>query len=253
MLNRRQFLHCSAALGLSRLAWAVPPLRLAYFETYSPLSFRGEAGMQGILIELFDELLGKRLGQPLVHQGFPWIRAQSLVQQGEQDAMCTVATPERLAYARAAQESVLDMPIRVFVRANNPRLAELQAVQNLAQLRALDPEVLSYVGNGWAKEKLAGMRVDWGGTFADSLRKLKAGRGEVMVENALTMQYTLKQLDPERRVLMLNNDLERSRFQLLISLRSPHLGLLPAFDEALRHYKREPGYAQLFERYGIRL
>ncbi|GAB3258378.1 substrate-binding periplasmic protein [Chitinimonas naiadis] len=256
MLNRRRFLQSSSLLlagaGLHVHA-ATTPLRLAYFETYSPLSFRGDQGMQGILIDLFDEILGKRLGIPLVHSGYPWVRAQSLVQSGEQDGMCTVATPERLDYTIASTEPVLTMPIRLFAAADSPLLPKLQAVRSLDELRQLKPTVLSYIGNGWARDKLDGLQVDWGGNFQEAVRKLVLGRGDVIVENAITMQYTLKQQDPQRKIRMLPNTLEESRFSLLISRRATQQSLLPTFDEALRKFKREEGYARVFERYGVRL
>lgn len=256
MLNRRRFLQCSSlALTTAALpSWAAgTPLRIAYFETYSPMSFRDGEAMRGILVDLFDELLGKRLGMPVVHTGYPWVRAQSLVRSGEQDAICTVPTPERLEYAIASAEPVLSMPVKLFAPASSPLLPQLAKVGSLDEMRALKPQVLSYIGNGWAREKLAGMRVDWGGTFQEAVRKLLQGRGDVMVESAYTMQYTLQQLDHKQAVRMLPNVLEASQFHLLLGRRAAQQGWLPAFDEALRKFKREDGYAAIFARYGIKL
>ncbi|WP_269532570.1 ABC transporter substrate-binding protein [Chitinimonas sp. BJYL2] len=256
MLTRRQLMYRLPAVGLGASllpAQAAILFRLAYFETYSPISFRDGSQMSGILVDIFDAVLKRRLGMTLDHEGYPWARAQTLVQSGEADAMCTVATQARLDYAQASRESVLTMPIRLFAPVDSPLLPKLATIRSMEELRQLNPSVLSYIGNGWAKEKLAGMRVDWGGTFAESVRKLIAGRGDVMVENVVSMQYTLRSMDGQQRVRMLSHTLESSDFHLLINRASPHVSALPAIDEALRKFKREPAYNKIFERYGIKL
>lgn len=255
MLTRRTLLQ-SSALALGSLALAGPvriPFRLAYFETYTPFSFRGPQGMRGILVDLLEELLGRRLGLATEHQGYPWLRAQSLVETGQRDAICTVPTQARLAYAEASVEPVLIAPIKLFVRADHTRRAELATVRSVAQLRALDLTVLSYVGNGWAQEQLQGCRVDWGGTFTEALRKLIAGRGDVMVENTVSMQHTLAGLKDGRQISMLEHKLADTRFHLLIGKHSPHLARLADFDSALRQYRQEAAYTQVFNTYGISL
>ncbi len=54
-------------------------------------------------------------------------------------------------------------------------------------------------------------------------------------------------------VVMLGADLEESHFQLLVGKKSPHVGMLPAFDAALRQFKRSPDYAKVLLKYGVRL
>lgn len=257
--NRRRFLigltSAAAAAALPRIASAAdkPPLRMAYFETYSPLSFRDGEKMRGIIIDVLDEVIGKRLGVAIEHTGFPWVRAQAMVQQGEYDGICTIATPARLEYAVAASEPVVIAPTRIFVRGDHPKLAELRKVGSLDELRKLHPNVLSYAGNGWAKEKLANFDVVWGGTFDSALLMLIAQRGDLMIENAITMQYTLPNTPGGQVIRMLPNALDEARFQLLLGKHSPHQALLPAFDKAIRQFRREPGYKSILARYGISL
>ena len=106
----------ATAWGLPCAALASEPFRLAYFETYSPLSFTEAGGIKGILVDVLDEVIGNRMGLLRTHEGFPWPRAQSLVQRGERDAICTIATPQRLEYALAAHEPVVSAPTCIFVR-----------------------------------------------------------------------------------------------------------------------------------------
>lgn len=255
--TRRQVLKASlaSALGasLARSALAAPPLRMAYFETYSPMSYVDGERMRGLLVEIIDMVLRERLGLNVEHRGYPWPRAQMMVERGEQDAMCTIATPPRLEYALAASEPVLTAPTRIFVRADNPHLAALEKVTSLDELRAVPVTILSYSGNGWAKEALAGHNVMWGVAFDSSLKMLVAKRGDIMVENAVTMQYTLRQTPGGDAVRMLPTTLYEARFQLLVSKLSAHAGILPEFDKAMRQFRRSPAYKAIFESYGIHL
>ncbi|MBC7918858.1 MAG: transporter substrate-binding domain-containing protein [Rhodoferax sp.] len=254
MINRRKFLQAAAASG-SLPAWpahAAAPLRMAYFETYSPLSFRPDgSALRGILPDAVGEVLS-RMGMAVEHTGYPWARAQLLVKNGEQDAICTIATPERLEYAVAAQEPVVSAPRRVFARADCPLLPKLRQARTLDELRALSPVVVSYAGNGWAKTNLEGtFKIESAINFETALKMLVARRGDVMIDNALTMQYSLQRTDGATEVVMLPTDLETSYFRLLVGKKSPHVAMLPAFDAAMRQFKKTPAYLKIFQTYGI--
>lgn len=260
MTGRRELLRTGWAAALVAAGWplhptvaALAPLRLAYFETYSPLSYVEGGALKGILVDLLNEVLGKRLGQPLQHEGYPWPRAQALVQRGECDAICSIATPERLAYAVAAEEPVLSAPTCIFVRADHPQLPALAQARNLEELRALKPAVLSYSANGWAKSRLSEFNVQWGGDFNSALKMLLARRGDIMVENALVMQHSLKRLSGGELIRMLPNRMDQANFQLMIGKLSPHLGLLPEFSKAMAQFKTTPAYVEIFRRHGAQL
>ena len=255
-LNRRHLLQAAAgsvgfALAPGLRAQPPAPWRMAYFETYSPLSFRMDGALRGILPDVIGAVL-TRMGQTVEHTGYPWARAQLLTQNGEQDAICTIATPERLEYAMAAQEPVVSAPRRIFVRNDHPLLPQLRQVKTLADLRALNPTVVSYAGNGWSKANLQDFKLESGINFETALKMLIARRGDVFIDNALTMQYSLQRTEGGSAVLMLPQaDLEVSQFQLLVSKKSSHLASLAAFDAALRQFKRTPAYPKIFQTYGI--
>lgn len=250
-LKRLAGLGLAAALPPARTS-AAEPLRLAYFETYRPLSFVEKDGtLRGILVEVQDAVLARQLGLTCRHEGLPWPRAQSLVERGERDAICTVATPERLGYAVAAEEVVVTAPTCIFVRADNPRLPSLAQARSLAELQTLRPAVLSYSGNGWARTRLTDFNVTWGGDFNSALKMLLARRGDIMIENALTMQHSLARLEGGAAVRMLPHRMDQANFQLLLSKQSPHLAVLPEFSRALARFKATPAYAEIFRSYGL--
>ncbi len=227
---------------------------MAYFETYSPLSFRDDTGhLQGILVDILEDVLHKQMGVLVQHAGYPWLRAQILAQRGEVDGICTIATPARLEYAVASSEVVVAAPRRIFVRTDNPMLGDLQQVRDLNGLRQLKPTVVSYVGNGWGQENLNGFKVVLGADYDSGLKMFIAKRGDVMIDNALTMQFSLNRQAGAEQILMMPANLDLSNFQLLISKLSGHTGLLPAFDRALAQYKKTNAYAEVFRRYGVKI
>jgi polar amino acid transport system substrate-binding protein len=256
MLSSRRRLVQAGALallpGAARAAGG--PFRMAYFETYSPLSYRGDNGaLRGILVDILDDVLGRQMGVPMQHTGYPWLRAQAMAKLGEVDAICTIATSARLEYAAASSEVVVAAPRRIFVRADNPLLADLQQVHDLAGLRQLRPVVVSYIGNGWGAENLTGFKMAMGTDYDAGLKMLIAKRGDVMIDNSLTMQFSLSHVAGGEQVLMLPARLESSDFRLLISKLSLHVALLPAFDKALMAYKKTAAYGEVFKKYGVKI
>lgn len=255
-ISRRKLLASGGAGGLALAGLqvsaqpALKPLRIAYFETYRPLSFRAP-DLKGLLVDVLDEVLTDELQVPCSHEGFPWPRAQALVQVGERDAMCTIATPQRLEYAFAAETPVVEAPTCIYVDKDNPLVPQLRQVRSLEQLRALDATVLSYSANGWAAENLKGFKIIWGNDFLSALRMLAAGRGDVMVENSLTMQHTLQSMPGAAHIIRLPNPLDVAKFRLLVSRASAHAGVPPRFSDAMKRFKLTPRYADLFDRYGV--
>ena len=244
----------AATLGSAFLpAWGAEDFRMAYFETYSPLSFVDRGALRGILVEVLDAVLTDRLGIPLRHEGFPWPRAQRLVETGERDAICTIATPERLAYAEAVNEPVVSVPNCIFVRADNPRADEFARARNLAELLAMKPSVVTYSANSWAKTRLKDFDLTGGGDFNSAIRMLIAKRADIMVENVLTMSYQLQRTPGGEAVKLLHNRMDQADFQLLISKKSPYLDRRIDINRALHLYKATPAYAGVFQTYGTPL
>ena len=253
--GRRKVLGGLSAMGLgaSIPAWAGADFRMAYFETYSPLSFVDHGALRGILVDVLGTVLDKRLSIHCQHEGYPWPRAQRMVEMGEQDAICTIATPERLAYAEAVAEPVVSMPTCIFVRANTPRAEQFSRARNLTELLAMKPSVVSYSANGWARNKLKDFDVVTGGDFNSSVKMLIAGRGDMMIENVLVMSYILSRTEGGDTVRPLPNRMDQAEFQLLIGKQSPYVERRVDISKALQLFKATPAYAEVFKRYGVPL
>ncbi len=255
MRRRRFCLRASAGIllaCLSRGVWPAVSMRIALGEpAYLPLYDPGGRDGEGVFIDVFRELLGRRMGVALEFGMFPWARAQVLVEAGQQDAICTLATEARLAYAVSSRESVISLPNRLFVRADNPLLPRLRQVDSIEALRRIRPLMLGYIGNDWARQTFVGMRVDMSGDFDSAVRKLAAGRGDVMIDDAYSVRRALGKIEGGDRVLMLDKNFALTDYHLLIGKRSRYVSIMDRFDIELARFKKEEAYRRILRRYGV--
>ncbi|MFC4160810.1 substrate-binding periplasmic protein [Chitinimonas lacunae] len=229
--------------------WAGEPLRIAYFDSFPPYSFREHGEMRGVLIELLDEALGRRMGVPLRHEGYAWLRAQALVREGHADALFTMVTAERLSYAEASTESPLSLTMTLFTYRGHPRWDEMEKVRTPDQLASF--RVASYYGNGWAKTRLANIVLDWRPTDREVLRLIAMKRYDLTVISPEIAYRLLSDMNLSGEVVQVGEPLERVIFHLLISRRSPYLPELTRFDEAVRAMRRDGTLARILEKWGV--
>ncbi len=151
-LRRRALLGGTAAV-----AWLAPGSRAAdlltvhmgYADSLWPLAHGKDGGaVEGLLVDAM-RLVGARAGVEMVHEAYPWARAQLMVARGDLDGFCTARTQERQAYALFAATPLASFSFGVFHRAKDTRPL---AVRSVADLRALRQG--TYRGNGYARENL---------------------------------------------------------------------------------------------------
>lgn len=193
-MNRRDCLQTlcaatSAALLPAYAKGAAPVVRMAYFDKFSPFSEKDSAGRtRGLLIDCM-QLLGASTGIRMEHHSYPWARAQLMVKQGELDALCTVQTTERNAYAEFCPTPVLRLANGVYHRRGDPRIALLQSISDMRTLRQG-----SYVGDGFAKEFLDADRLSLEPDQDTVLRRLLNGTLDVFPQADVVTWQRIKAL-----------------------------------------------------------
>lgn len=228
---------------------AKDPVRLVFAADLAPLSFEEQGVKQGILIDVAREILERRLGQPVDVGLYPWERAQQMVMRGEADGFVTIATKARAVYANCGRIPVLRTPLHPLVRAENPRRREIELATSLAELKPF--EIVSYRGNGWAKQYLEGFDVFFATDFQSSLRGLAAGRGDLAFVTTTAGPYYLREFGFEQELVILPLVVDVFSYVLCIRKDSPHSVMLPEFDRVLEVMRAEGAYAPILERYGL--
>lgn len=252
MLPALPLLRLAAAFALlmqAVIAQASEPLRLVYFQDYAPLS-SGETGkVHGALIDVMNEALGKRMKIPLEHAGFPWARAQRMVQTGEADAFVTVHNPERQAYTDASSEIVYHSEIRFYVSKQHPELKQMQAASTLAQFRKY--RFGSYIGAGWSRNSLKDYQVTYFPAAETMYRAAGRQLVDIAPEIAAQARPFVQQLALDDELVELPQVFDQLDYRLCIRKNSPFAERLPEFDRTLRAMRADGTLAAIFARYKL--
>lgn len=204
--DRRSFLQALVLAGAwPHRAWSAAPaataaLTMVYADAYPPLSFLDQGRWRGILVDLAREALEQGLGLAVEHLGFPWRRAQLMVQGGQADGFVTVPTAERLEYAAFTREPLYQARAAIAYSRRSRFAAQLGRTTTLDELKLLSHS--NYFGNGWAAQNLRGFDVEWSSTLELALGKLARHRREVCIDNFPSLYYAVQTSQLKRELLV---------------------------------------------------
>ena len=225
------------------------PLRVVYFENYEPISWLDEGTMHGVLVDIVNEAISRRMGIAVEHRGYPWARAQELVKRGLADAFLTVVTPERAQFTIFGEESVLSLDNVAYTSFRHPRRAELEKAQNLDDLRQYT--LADYFGNGWAKKHLGEHHVYWVPGMSNALRMVSAGRVDSFIEARQVVRYHIHKLNLDAELMELKPILDTVEFRLCIGVASAFSTRLKLFDQTIREMRKDGTLGRIYAKYLI--
>lgn len=197
-ISRRQALTMLGSTGMCLTL--LPTMILASDETiicnwdntFPPYSMERNGTMTGILVDCLNEVLGKRMGYPLAHHGFPWPEAQDMIRSGSADTLCTNPTDARKQFMIFSAEPLVESLPSIFCSAKNPRLAEIQKVTTLHELKGY--RQVDYAGNGWARRTFPPyLRINWVKNMSEVFSMIAKGDADIFVGNGLAAMYAIKQ------------------------------------------------------------
>ncbi len=215
-------------------------ITIVYGANYPPFAWGDERNAQGIQRDFVQRVLGDRLGYRVVHEMYPWRRAQRMVQDGERDGFFTVPTPERATFTVASALPFYETQFVMHTARDNPKLALLRQVRSLQDLEAL-PELrhIHMQGSGWHEEALKRMkRVERVTDAAKVPRMLTEGRVDVYIEQAELLLPQARDVGVADRIVSLRDQpLRRMGWHLFIGKQSRHVGKMARIDEELARLK----------------
>ena len=222
-------------------------MNIVYFNNFPSFSWISNGKMQGILIDVLNESLQVRMKIPVTHSGYPWARAQRMVQVGEADAFVTVPTPERKTYTNVSTEPVVIATFTIFVKKGYPKAEALKKIKTPSELKGY--RIGHYLGSGWAEKNLAGMKPDLTSSLDLTLKKLAAGRFDVFTDVSQVVRYRIKELGFENQIIELPNIIDSSTFNLCIRKNSQYADIIPRFDETIRKMREEGKLQEIYDKY----
>lgn len=228
------------------LATAAEPMRFVYYDSYRPRSWDDNGTMRGILIDVVDEAIGKRLGISVTHAGYPWKRAQFKVKEGNADAFITMPNEERRTYTIIGNEPVIEFALRVVTRKNHPKAKEMESITTIEQLK--DYKVADYLGNGWAKRNLKEVNVKWLPGSDKIFPFLINKRADIIVASKRTISE-MKRQGYDSQLKVFPNKLSSVSFYLCVGKDSPYKDRLNDFDRILREMHEDGTIDRIEESY----
>lgn len=225
---------------------AAEPMKIVYFDSYPPRSWQENGQMKGILVDIANEAIQKRAGIPLIHEGYPWARAQKMVETGLADAFITVPTAQRRAYTVVSEEPVIQFNLYIATYKDNPNLEQLKAVTSIDELKPFT--LVDYYGNGFAERRLKDHQVEWLPNIASVYPFLAEKKAEVLLVSDRGL-YDLNRLGYQDRIITLPQAVFSLSFHLCISKLSSYTESLPAIDEALRQTRNAGLIQQINQKY----
>ena len=218
-------------LLLPTLATAAEPMHFVYYDSYRPRSWSENGVMRGMLVDIIDEAVGKRLGIQVSHSGYPWKRAQLKVKNGTADAFVTMPTDERRSYTIIGDEPVIEFGLRIITRKDHPKMQELQSITSVTQLDQYT--VADYLGNAWAKRNLKDVNVKWLPMIEKIFPFLVEKRADLVVASKRTI-YEMNREGYDSKLTVLPNTLSSVSFHICVGKNSPYKDHIKDFDRVIR-------------------
>lgn len=249
--------HIIAFMLLAFFASTAPALadgtfRVAMFQDGAPYSFMQKGTMRGILVDVLDEALGKRMGILVEYKGYPWARAQLQVENGAAHAFVTNPTPARKQYTVTGTEALVTPEQRVFTYAGHSLLSQMEQITSFEDMKDLRVGVI--LGNGIWKKKV----VDKGivlprfqvSDINNLISMLADKRFDIMFENADIAHYNIKKMNLAKKVVEVPGVvLGTGNFVLCIGKDSPYRSILPQFDAIIREMRNDGTLERIYQRY----
>ncbi len=229
-------------------AYGQEPMKMTYFNNFPPFSWASEDGkMQGILVDVVDEIVGSEMGISLSHEGFPWARAQQMVKDGDADGFVTVPTPARQEYAETGKEEVIMSKMVIFVKKGSEAATKLRNAKDLSDLKEMS--IIDYVGNGWGDRNLEGFKRHLAPKMDNVLQMLVAERGDLCITDSVVGWYNLKQLGLQDQVEEMPLVLDQVPFVLCVGKNSKYVGIVEEVDRKLKDAREDGRLQAIYDRY----
>ncbi len=227
--------------------YAKDVMKFAYAFSSPPICWEENKEMRGILIDIVNEAVRKRMGISVSHDGYPWKRAQYMVRKGEADALITNG-PLREEWAEHGNEVAFMFEQKLYAKAGGSKLDQLKKVKNLEDLRPF--ELIDERGGGWSKKNLIdnNFKVQLAGDHETIYRMLARGRADANINSAHLARYIIKKLGLQEQIVELAT-MESVPFHLVVGKKSPYTKVIPEFDETIRQMKKDGSLQKISDKY----
>lgn len=229
-------------------AYSQQVFKAVYFQNFEPYSWKDTDGnMHGVLVDIMDEILHKRMGIKVEHAGYPWARAQRYVKNGVADGFLSIPTPTRATFTVVGKIPIFDSKFTMFTSRKNPSIKALRRVRFVSELK--ETSLIHYIGSGWANKNLRSMNVTWKPTMTEVLSLLAQRKYDVFIDVATVVQYQINKLGYQDSIIMLPQVFDTASFTIFIGKKSKFANQMPKFEKHIVDMKNDGTLDKIFKKY----
>ena len=236
-----------AVLMTASLAWA----ETYHFVTleFPPLEYAGPDGQaQGIAVEIVRKVM-THLGHEVNVSVLPWARALEMTRSGGADAIFTAyKNPEREKFLDYSKGVLAPQIVALYV----PRDSAIAYDGDLMKLKDMRIGVVSTISYG---KKFDGLRdklkVDRAESLESSLKKLLAGRVDVVISNVYVADSEIKKLGLGDQLKRLSPHVQSVDSFIAFSKAKGLSTLRDSFDQELGKLIQDGSYDNIMAKYGV--
>jgi len=217
-----------------------------YWKPYSYISANGE--VKGILVEVMDEILSKKLNMKVKHTGQPWKRAQNSVRGGFQDAMITAPTTSRLKYSQSTSNNLYYLQWRVFVSKKSLNYHSIMKMKDPLKERNLS--FISLLGDRTSERLYENNDIKYKSVkdISNAIKMLDLGRVDIFIHSKIIMFEHLNKMNLNKNISMHDKEYKSIAFTFLVSQKSAFYDdLIFKIDEVVNEMKANNTYKKFIE------
>jgi polar amino acid transport system substrate-binding protein len=236
----------ATTLLVTPLSISAEPFRMAYNSDWPPFSSGTGNSVDGILPDLLQYLLSKRMGLSTTHRGYPWKRAQHTVKMGKLDALVTVPTSQRLEWSLSSRSVVYLVEMQAVVKRGSKAEQILSTNPRAAALA--DFRVCDILGNGWGLHFMEtnGIRYNTVSDTSRCLDMISKGRMDVTVGSIAVLSQKIREMALDSDLRILPKTYGSMGFTLLVSKKTPGAtDFLKKFDDLITEMKTDGSLSRL--------
>ncbi len=220
------------------------PLKLVTLQ-YPPYAYQQGDKVEGLAVKIVEEAF-KRIQQPVEIQILPWARAIAYVESGKVDAIFTAyKTTEREQFADYSNEVLIDQFVTMFVKSDSSisfdgdlnKLSDYQfgTVRKVSYGNIFDTAVKDGILKNIQYAKMGEMNI----------KKLLAGRFDILVSNRYGALHILKQTNSLDKVKELRPELQSIPSYIAFSKKNELVEIRNQYDLALKQMKTDGSYQDI--------
>lgn len=248
VIDFRTLIFCLALSLFQSTSLYAKELKAVYAQGYLPFSWAEEdEKAKGLEVDFVQAIISDKLSIDVIHEVYPWARAQALVEEGRADIFVTIPNEKRRGYTQVTDTPLFSSNFLMHTGSSNPNKKRLSDINNLKELVNARGLIHGHiVGAGWHEVRLKNVELlQIAPSSLQILQLLDKNRIDVYIEQAPLIGYQIKTLGFEGRITEIPQVIEETHWHICIAKKSPYIKIMPKLNRLLKKMKEDGSLSEL--------